>query len=131
MQYSDVVFMGQPPLRIDFLRSIDGVAPAELFSRAVIAEIDGKRIKVISLDDLIANKRAAGRLQDLLDAESRTRSCSSFVVVSLARRHFFLRFDRRGALDDDALDALGEGRGRLEVLSDATSMVAAQSHQSR
>lgn len=69
MQESEVVFMGQPPLRVDFLRSIDGVAPAELFSRAEVAEIDGKCIKVISLDDLIANKRAAGRAQDLLDAE--------------------------------------------------------------
>jgi predicted nucleotidyltransferase len=69
MQESEVVFMGQPPLRIDFLRQIDGVASAGLFSRAEVAVIDGKRIKVISLDDLIANKRAAGRPQDLLDAE--------------------------------------------------------------
>lgn len=69
MQESEVVFMGHPPLRIDFLRCIDGVNPAELLSRAEVATIDGKSIKVISLDDLIANKRAAGRPQDLLDAE--------------------------------------------------------------
>jgi predicted nucleotidyltransferase len=38
-------------------------------SRAEVTTIDGKSIKVISLDDLITNKRAAGRPQDLLDAE--------------------------------------------------------------
>jgi predicted nucleotidyltransferase len=66
---SDVVFVGQPPLRVDFLRSIDGVSSDELFARSVEAEVDGVRIKVISLADLIANKRAVARPQDLVDAE--------------------------------------------------------------
>lgn len=69
MKESEVVFMGQPPLRVDFLRSLDGVAPAELFARAVETEADGVRFKIISLNDLIMNKRAAGRPQDLVDAE--------------------------------------------------------------
>ncbi len=69
MQPSDIVFMGQPPLRVDFLRSIDGVDPEDLFAEAVVAEIAGTRIKVISLGHLIENKRAAGRPQDLIDAE--------------------------------------------------------------
>jgi len=73
MQDTDIVFMGQPPLRVDFLRTIDGVAPALLFAEAVDAEIAGTRMKVISLDHLIANKRAAGRPQDLLDAEQLER----------------------------------------------------------
>lgn len=69
MQDSEIVFMGQPPLRVDFLRSIDGVDPADLLAKAVAAEVDGTPIKVISLDHLIENKRAAGRPQDLVDAE--------------------------------------------------------------
>jgi predicted nucleotidyltransferase len=69
MQDSEVVFMGQPPLRVDFLRSIDGVEPDELFAQAVDANVDGTRIKIISLGHLIENKRAAGRPQDLIDAE--------------------------------------------------------------
>ena len=69
MQASEVVFMGQPPLRVDFLRSIDGVQPEAVFARPVVAEVDGVRIKIISLDDLIDTKRAAGRPQDLLDVE--------------------------------------------------------------
>ena len=31
-------------------------------------QVDGLTIKVISLDDLIANKRATGRPKDLVDA---------------------------------------------------------------
>lgn len=69
MQESEVVFMGQPPLRVDFLRAIDGVASSDLFSDAVEAEVDGTSIRVISLAHLIANKRAAGRPQDILDAD--------------------------------------------------------------
>lgn len=69
MKESEIVFMGQPPLRVDFLRSIDGVEPADLFAHAVDAVVDGIQIRVISLDDLIENKRAAGRPQDVIDAD--------------------------------------------------------------
>ena len=68
MLEADVVFMGQPPLRIDLMRTIDGVATPALFEHAVSAVLDGVTLLVISLDDLIANKRAAGRPQDLGDA---------------------------------------------------------------
>lgn len=66
---NDVVCLGQPPLRIDFLRSIDGVDPVGLFARAVSVSIDGVAVRVIALPDLITNKRAVGRPQDLPDAE--------------------------------------------------------------
>lgn len=69
MKDSEVVFLGQPPLRIDFLRSIDGVESGDLLADAVEGDVDGIRIKVISLAHLIANKRAAGRPQDLIDVE--------------------------------------------------------------
>ena len=69
MSDDDVVFMGQAPLRVDFLRSIDGVDSTDLFDEAISANIDGARVKIISLDHLIVNKRAAGRAQDLLDVE--------------------------------------------------------------
>jgi predicted nucleotidyltransferase len=66
---SEVVYMGQPPLRVDLLRQIDGVDEGGLFARAVAAVLDGVAVRVISAPDLIANKRAVGRPQDLLDAE--------------------------------------------------------------
>jgi predicted nucleotidyltransferase len=60
---------GQAPLRVDFLRTIEAVTPEDLFARAAAGVIDGLPLKVISLDDLITNKRAAGRPQDLVDAQ--------------------------------------------------------------
>ena len=69
MKSNEVVFLGQPPLRIDFLRAVDGVETAELFAHAVDAVLDGVAVRVISLDDLIANKRAVGRTQDGIDAD--------------------------------------------------------------
>ncbi len=68
MQPPEVVFFGQPPLRIDFLRTIDGVTTETLFANAVTTTLDHVPVRVISLPDLISNKRAAARPQDLLDA---------------------------------------------------------------
>ncbi len=68
MSASEVVYLGRPPLRVDLLRSIDGVATADVLRRAVPASWDGVPIRIIALDDLIANKRAAGRPQDVADA---------------------------------------------------------------
>jgi len=65
----EVVYLGQAPLRIDLLRSIDGVEPAGLFARAVATTWDGIPVKVIARQDLIANKRAMSRPQDVIDAE--------------------------------------------------------------
>jgi len=64
---TEVVYLGRPPLRIDLLRAIDGVPAADVLRNAISATWDGTPIRVIGLDDLIANKRAAGRPQDLAD----------------------------------------------------------------
>lgn len=69
LKEDEIVYMGQPPLRVDLLRIVDGVATEAIFERAVATEIDAVPLRVIGLDDLIANKRAAGRKQDLIDAE--------------------------------------------------------------
>ena len=60
--------VGQPPLRIDILQHIDGVSFDEAWSNRVEADIDGIPVHVISAADLIRNKTASGRLQDLADA---------------------------------------------------------------
>ena len=66
---TDVAYLGQPPLRIDILRRIDGVDESALFDHAVRTSWNGVAVSVIGLDDLIANKRACARPQDLIDAE--------------------------------------------------------------
>ncbi len=65
-----VVRMGVAPLRIELLTSIDGVEFAGCQRRVVEVRLDGIDVPVISLGDLRANKRAAGRTKDLLDLEN-------------------------------------------------------------
>jgi hypothetical protein len=62
-----VAWLGQPPLRIDLLRTIEGVPTETVIRNTARACWDDVPIRVISLDDLIANKRAAGRRQDVAD----------------------------------------------------------------
>jgi predicted nucleotidyltransferase len=63
----EVVYLGRPPLRVDLLCSVDGVTTAQILRNAISITWGGTRVRVIALDDLIANKRAAGRPQDLAD----------------------------------------------------------------
>ncbi len=64
-----VVWMGNPPLRIDILNEIGGVKFSECVKRRVLVDIDGMPTPVIGLADLKINKKAAGRLKDLADLE--------------------------------------------------------------
>jgi hypothetical protein len=66
--------IGQPPLRIDILQQIDGVTFQEAWSDRAEAGIDGIHAHVISAEQLIRNKLASGRLQDLADAEAIRRA---------------------------------------------------------
>lgn len=59
--------MGKPPNRLELLTVLSGVEFADCYSRRRIMQIEGLEIPVIALDDLIANKRAAGPPQDLAD----------------------------------------------------------------
>jgi hypothetical protein len=61
--------MGRPPQRIDILTQIPGVSFGVAYDhRLEVPVADAVRCPFIGLDDLIANKRAAGRPQDLVDA---------------------------------------------------------------
>jgi hypothetical protein len=59
--------MGVPPVRIEVLNGISGVDFADCWTRRVEAVLDGVTVSVIARDDLMANKRAAGREKDLND----------------------------------------------------------------
>ncbi len=62
--------IGQPPERIDILQHIDGIAFDEAWENRVQGAIDEEiSASVISREDLIRNKLASGREQDLLDVK--------------------------------------------------------------
>jgi hypothetical protein len=61
--------IGVPPVRIDVLTAIDGVEFPEAWRDRVEAKLGALVVPVLSRHHLIANKRAAGRLQDLADIE--------------------------------------------------------------
>jgi len=65
-----IIQLGCPPLRLDLLTSIDGVKFEECYPNRKTTEIDGLLINFISYDDLIKNKKASGRHQDLGDIEN-------------------------------------------------------------
>lgn len=62
--------LGVVPNRIDLLTSIDGVSFDEAWRGRVETMVVGRRVAIIGVDDLLRNKRAAGRAKDLADAEA-------------------------------------------------------------
>ena len=62
-----VVQLGFPPLRIDIITGIDGVEFDRAWNRRLTVDAGGIALPVISREDLIDNKRAAARPQDLVD----------------------------------------------------------------
>lgn len=65
--------MGEPPRRIDILTEIEGVTFGQAWPRRREAAFGDIRCAVIGLDDLLMNKRAAGRPQDLADVAALER----------------------------------------------------------
>jgi predicted nucleotidyltransferase len=62
---------GVPPICFEVIQSISGVDFATVYENSVPVEIDGEvPARYISAEDLIKNKLAAGRMQDLADVEA-------------------------------------------------------------
>jgi len=60
--------IGIPPRRIDIVTEIEGVQFQNAYPNRISANLEGTSVPVISRSDLLANKRASGRPQDLVDA---------------------------------------------------------------
>ena len=65
-----LLMLGRDPFRIDILTDIPGVDFDAAFRRRTSLVLDVQPIPLIAADDLIANKIASGRLQDLADVEA-------------------------------------------------------------
>lgn len=67
---NQVIQLGYPPSRIDLLTSVDGIEFKDCYESRVNVELDGISVNFIDLQNLRANKKASGRLQDLADLEN-------------------------------------------------------------
>jgi hypothetical protein len=72
LREDSVVQLGYPPYRIDILTSIDGLEFAEAWASRVMVRINNMDVPFISRDDLITNKTAVGRPQDIADVQRLT-----------------------------------------------------------
>jgi predicted nucleotidyltransferase len=62
--------IGYPPVRIDILNEIDGVTFDEAYKSKLVFDVDGLPVSYIGLNDLIKNKTASGRSQDITDVKT-------------------------------------------------------------
>jgi len=69
-----VLQFGFPPQRIDVMNSIDGITFDEAWPNRILIDVEGRQHPVIGKDDLIRNKRAAARAQDLVDVAELERA---------------------------------------------------------
>lgn len=69
LEKGKIIRMGIPPMRIEVITDISGVDFANCYSNRSEVKIDGVSVKIISLPDLLKNKKAAGRYKDLDDVE--------------------------------------------------------------
>ena len=69
LQFGKILRMGFPPFRLEVSTSIDGVTFDECYANHVVVTVDHISITLIGYEDLLTNKRAAGRLKDLLDVQ--------------------------------------------------------------
>ena len=65
-----IIQLGYPPNRIDLLTTIPGVEFADCFPKRTQVNIEGVDVNFIDRENLIANKKASGRHQDLADVEN-------------------------------------------------------------
>ena len=69
VRHGCVFQIGVAPRRIDIITSISGVEFDEAYQKRQCVDIEGLAIPILSLGDLIRNKRATGRDKDRLDAD--------------------------------------------------------------
>jgi hypothetical protein len=62
--------IGVAPRRIDIITTASGLSFEKAFSRAMTLRIEGINVPILSVADLIRNKRATGRTKDLADVEA-------------------------------------------------------------
>ncbi len=70
LEPDQVIQLGYPPHRIDILTSVSGISFKDAWNKRITIPIEELEVPFIGLEDLLINKKASGRLQDLADIEN-------------------------------------------------------------
>jgi len=62
-----IIRMGIPPMRLEILTFIDGVCFEDCYKNRIVADFGDFTANFISKNDLLQNKLASGRPQDMVD----------------------------------------------------------------
>lgn len=73
LDVENVTRFGAVPNLIEILPKVSGGEFEAAYRRRVTDTVDGQPVKLIGLEDLLANKKASGRLKDLADIEQLTK----------------------------------------------------------
>lgn len=74
LEKGTVLQLGYPPIRIDIITEISGVEFEDAYKKRITLEKSDVKIDLISKEDFIKNKKASGRLKDLADIESLSKT---------------------------------------------------------
>jgi hypothetical protein len=70
LQKDGTIFqIGVAPRRIDIITAASGLHFEEVYERSLSVNIEGIEVHIPSIEDLICNKKATGRIKDLADVE--------------------------------------------------------------
>jgi hypothetical protein len=69
LELGKILRMGFPPFRMEVSTDIDGVDFDACYANRILLNVDNIPVTLIGYEDLLTNKRAAGRLKDLADVE--------------------------------------------------------------
>jgi len=82
-----VVMLGRPPMRIDLLTRISGVTWEAAWKNKMHGTYGGQDIFIIGSNELIVNKRAAGRTKDLADLEALVKKSTKLAAKRKTRKN--------------------------------------------
>jgi predicted nucleotidyltransferase len=70
LKNNETLFLGRVPTKIEVIQNASGLTFSDAYPKRVDTVVDGIPVKLISLADLRANKKASGRHKDLADLEN-------------------------------------------------------------
>ncbi len=74
MREEEIVYLGIAPVHVDIMCRADGIDTEGVVARAVHVKVGELEVPLIGRDDLLANKRASGRPQDVADVAAIERA---------------------------------------------------------